>query len=105
MDALALPSSDRVVRSAVSAEQGLLTDEEAIAILRRALGDAVSGAQLSAAVASIHEAVAAKWEQLPPEIHADMGFNYQFLACTETCWLGRQILIEGATFRVFRRRD
>ncbi len=87
------------------AEVGLLSAEEMKEVLRAALSGAVSDEQLEAAVAALRAAEAARWEQLPPEIHPDMGYHYQFLSCTETCWLGRQILIEGATFRIFRRRE
>ena len=85
---------------------GLLSDEEIAGALRGALrGAAVSDAQLAAAVAAIRAAEAAKWQQLPPEIDADMGYHYGFLSCAETCWLGRKVLLEGATFRVFRQRE
>ncbi len=83
---------------------GLLTDEEVMGALRSALGDVMGDEQLGAAVTAIRSAEAAKWEQLPPEINAEVGLNFPFAVCTETCWLGRQILIEGATFRMFRLR-
>ena len=91
--------------TAVPAERGLLSDEEVKEVLRAALGAAAGDAQLEAAVAALRAAEAAKWEQLPPEIDPDMGYHYRFLSCSETCWLGRQILIEGATFRVFKQRE
>jgi len=81
-----------------------LSDEEVIDILRGALGTVVGSRQLAAAVAALRAAEAAKWEQLPPEINPDMGFNYGFLPCTEICWLGRKVLIEGVSFRIFRQR-
>ena len=84
---------------------GLLDLEETAAVLRRALGSAVGEDQVQAAAAAIKVAEGARWEALPPGIHPDMGFNYSFLSCTETCWLGRQVLIEGATFRLFRLRE
>jgi hypothetical protein len=84
---------------------GLLSDEQTAAVLRGALGGAVTEAQVQAAVAALREAAQRGWDQLPPEISPDMGYNFQFLSCTETCWLGRQVLIEGATFRVFRQRS
>ncbi len=74
-------------------------------MLRAALGSVAGDEQLEAAVAALRAAEAARWEQLPPEIHPDMGYHYRFLSCTETCWLGRQILVEGATFRIFRQRE
>ena len=86
-------------------EEGLLTDEEVAGVLRGVLGPAVPEAELLAAAAALRAAAAAKWELLPPGIHPDMGFNYDFLSCTETCWLGRQILVEGATFRIFKQRS
>lgn len=88
----------------VDAGRGLLSDEEVKAALRSALGSAAGDDELTAALAAIRAAEAAKWEQLPPEINAEVGLNFPFAVCTETCWLGRQILIEGATFRMFRLR-
>jgi hypothetical protein len=89
-----------------SAETGLLSDAEMVGILRGALrGYVVSDAQLQVAFAAIRAAEAAKWEQLPPEIDPDMGYHYRFLSCSETCWLGRKVLLEGDTFRVFRQRE
>ena len=90
--------------TAAPAERGLLSDQEVTDALRAALGTTVGDAQLAAAVAALRAAEAATWEQLPPEINPDMGYNYRFLSCTETCWLGRQVLIEGATFRIFKQR-
>lgn len=87
-----------------SADAGLLTDAEIAEALRAALGEGVAGAQLAAASAALRAAEAAKWEQLPPEIHPDVGFHYGFVRCTTSCWLGYQVLVEGATFRVFRQR-
>jgi hypothetical protein len=84
---------------------GLLDLEETTAVLRRALGDGVREDQIRAAAAAIKVAEEARWEALPPGINPDMGYNFDFLSCTETCWLGRQVLIEGATFRVFRLRE
>lgn len=90
---------------AVEDDLGLLSDQEVKDALRLALGDAVGDDRLDAAVAAIRAAEAAKWEQLPPEINEDLGLNFPFAVCTETCWLGRQILIEGALFRMFRLRE
>jgi hypothetical protein len=88
-----------------SAAAGLLSDEELIGAMRAALpGYVISDAQLQDAVNAIRAAEAVKWEQLPPEIDQDMGYHYRFLSCSETCWLGRKVLIEGETFRVFRQR-
>ena len=84
---------------------GLLDEAETAEALRSALGGQISEAQLQAAVAALKAAEVAKWEQLPPEINADMGYHFRFLSCTETCWLGRQVLVEGATFRIFRMRE
>jgi hypothetical protein len=85
---------------------GLLSDEELTGVLRGALWDyLVSDALLAEIVAGIRAAEAAKWEPLPPEIHPDMGYHYRFLSCSETCWLGRKVLLEGETFRVFRQRE
>jgi hypothetical protein len=85
---------------------GLLSDEELTGVLRDALRDyPVSDALLAEIVAGIRAAEAAKWEPLPPEIHPDMGYHYRFLSCSETCWLGRKVLLEGETFRVFRQRE
>jgi hypothetical protein len=87
-------------------ERGLLSDEEITGVLRGALRDyLVSDALLAEAVAALRAAEAARWEQLPPEIDPDMGYHYRFLSCSETCWLGRKVLIDGETFRVFRQRE
>jgi hypothetical protein len=87
-------------------DSGLLSDEEIVGALRAALrGDVVSDAHLAEAVAAIRAAEAAKWQQLPSEIDPDMGYHYRFLSCSETCWLGRKVLLEGETFRVFRQRE
>jgi hypothetical protein len=88
-----------------TADAGLLTDAEIAAALRAALGEGVTDAQVAAAGATLRAAEAARWEPLPPEIHPDVGFHYGFVRCTTSCWLGHQILVEGATFRVFRQRD
>jgi hypothetical protein len=95
----------RAAAPAVANEVGLLSAEEMKEVLRAALGGMADDERLEAAVAGLRAAEAARWEQLPPEIHPDMGYHYRFLSCIETCWLGRQILIEGATFRIFRRRE
>jgi hypothetical protein len=84
---------------------GLLSAEEAKEALRAALGESVADQQLDAAIAALHAAEAARWEVLPPDINPDMGYNFQFLSCSETCWLGRPVLIDGATFRVYRLRE
>ncbi|HET7767986.1 MAG TPA: hypothetical protein VFN74_04365 [Chloroflexota bacterium] len=86
-------------------EVGLLAADEVKSVLRDALGGAATEAQLDDAVARLQAAEVAKWEQLPPEIDPDMGYNFRFLSCSETCWLGRQVLLEGATFRVFKLRE
>ena len=86
-------------------EMGLLSAEETKSVLRTAFGAAIQEESLDAAIAALQAAQAEKWEQLPPGIDPDMGYNYHFLSCSETCWLGRQILLEGATFRVFRLRE
>lgn len=99
------PEMRPVGEASSEASTGLLSDAELIATLRAALGPAVGDAELGRAVASIRDSEAAKWEQLPPEIDPDMGYNYEFLSCSETCWLGRKVLLEGATFRVFRQKD
>jgi len=73
--------------------------------LRQSLGNFVPEERLTAAALALQGAIDARWEQLPPEINPELGFHFPFLVCTETCWLGRQILVEGATFRVFRLRE
>lgn len=99
--ARAVPAMERAPGEA---PPGLLTDEEVVATLRRVLGDAVPEARLAAAAAALQEAEAAQWEALPANISEDMGFNY-FVVCRETCWLAREILLFGSTFRVFRQRS
>jgi hypothetical protein len=84
---------------------GLLPPAEEVAILRGALGDAIPEQRPAAAAAALDRAEAARWETLPPTVNPDVGFNCGFLVCAETCWLGRQILIEGPHFRIFRQRD
>jgi len=100
-----LPAAVRALDRVEPAEVGLLRPDETAAILHQTLGNLVPEARLTAAASALRVAVDARWEQLPPEINPDMGFNFPFLACTETCWLGRQVLIERATFRVFRLRE
>jgi hypothetical protein len=85
-------------------EVGLLSVEETVSTLQQVLGDIVPEDRLREAAFVLKQAEAARWEALPPDINPDMGFNF-FVVCRETCWLARQILIEGATFRIFRLRD
>ncbi|HEU5318328.1 MAG TPA: hypothetical protein VFX49_19610 [Chloroflexota bacterium] len=93
------------VRGRADVEPGLLSADETKAVLRGALGTAVGEAALDQAVAALEAAQARRWEALPPEIDPDMGYNFEFLSCSETCFLGRQVLLEGRTFRVFRLRE
>ena len=88
--------------TAPAPEVGLLATAEIKSVLREALGGTLTEAQLDAAVARLRAAELEKWEQLPPGIDPDMGYNYRFLSCSETCWLGREVLLEGSTFRVFK---
>ncbi|HET7771288.1 MAG TPA: hypothetical protein VFN74_21135 [Chloroflexota bacterium] len=83
---------------------GLLTPQEVADTLRSILGPDVPETQIARATAALEAAQDARWERLPKEIHEDMGFNLGFLPCSETCWMGRQVLTEGATFQVFRLR-
>jgi hypothetical protein len=87
---------------APASEVGLLATAQMKSELREALGGAVSEAQLDAAVARLQAAELRKWDQLPPGIDPDMGYKFRFLSCSETCWLGREVLLEGSTFRVFK---
>ena len=89
----------------VEIEAELLTPQEVAETLRSALGPDVSEDQIARAASALQMAQAERWEQLPKDINPDMGFNLGFLPCSETCWMGRQVLIEGATFRVFRQRS
>ena len=89
-------------KPAPASEVGLLATAEIKSELREALGARVTEAQLDAAVARLQAAELQKWEQLPPGIDPDMGYNFRFLSCSETCWLGREVLLEGSTFRVFK---
>jgi hypothetical protein len=97
-------SDGAIVSTEAPADFGLLTHAEVVAALRGALGDAVSAEQIEAAATAVKDAEAAHWEMMPQGIDPDMGFNF-FVVCRETCWLARQILLFGSTFRIFKLRD
>ncbi len=100
-----IPAAVHALDGVEPAGVGLLRPDETVALLRQTLGDLVPEERLKAAASTLQGAVDARWEQLPPEINPEVGFHFPFLVCTETCWLGRQIIMEGATFRVFRLRE
>jgi hypothetical protein len=84
-------------------DPGLLSLDERVAVLRATLGSRIPEADLQTAASALQEAEMSRWEQLPPGISPDMGFHF-FSVCRETCWLGREILLFGTTFRIFRQR-
>ena len=67
--------------TAPAPEVGLLATAEIKSVLRQALGGAATEAQLDAAVARLWAAEFQKWEQLPPEVDPEMGYNFRFLSC------------------------
>ncbi|MAG36290.1 MAG: hypothetical protein CL878_08605 [Dehalococcoidia bacterium] len=72
-------------------------------LLQTQLGERVSADELTLMVDDIVGAAKLEWEELPEGINPDLGYNFEFLVCRETCWLGRA-LDAGEHFVVFRYR-
>ena len=69
---------------------------------------AVLAAVLTALSTGTMDLASPRWQNANIAMAAalkEMGYHYRFLSCSETCWLGRKVLVEGETFRVFRQRE
>ena len=104
-DTISGPAASVTAETFTPPARGLLDAEAVTHVLQVTLGDFVSKERLRAAAEALQAAVDDQWEQLPPSIHPEVGFNFPFLVCINTCWLGRQILVQERTFRIFRLRQ
>ena len=72
-------------------------------VIREHLGDRLAEVEQQAIVDDLAQGTALEWQEMPDGIHPDLGFNFDFLVCRDTCWLGRA-LDAGERFVVFRFR-